>query len=603
MKFVKYAVAAVLFSSFMSYAEERPQMRCRVKLSGAIGHRFDLTLTNNFMRLNLENDFFKPFVERKRFDGFIGLGKLAEAAVRFAWHSGDKAVIERKDKILKFLADNQLPDGYTGCFAPPHRMHRLWDLHEMGFIIQGFMSDWELFGSRRSLEAAKRNVEYVLKNWKSMPDNWEFNAITDRETTLGLGYGIARLYAATRDERYRLFLRRERSLDDWNDPIVIGRDKMIYGQAYGYLGTCLEQLELYKYDPRSRYLETSLRALDFMLNHDGLLINASGGIAECWTDDQDGEGAVGETCNVAFELMFWDELIRLGVGDSALLGDLMERAVYNALFAAQSADGRKLRYYTPLNGDRKFWPGDLYCCPNNFRRAIARLPEYVFYAKDAELTANLYTRCSADIDLGVTRLKLREETDYPKSGKVRFVVEPERDECFSFKVRVPRWCRNPEVKINGRKVVYKYKSGSLLNLPRVWRKGDVVELDFPMEVRKIKGRKRQYGRFAVMRGPVVYALNTRAIDAFKQVSPYEAQTILTMDPNRLVYKDGKISTYISTVVYAVGIADVTVDEGRLPGNVCKVELVPFEHENCTLTYFRAPDIKTDVTEDDELLCR
>jgi hypothetical protein len=76
-----------------------------------------------------------------------------------------------------------------------------------------------------------------------------------------------------------------------------------------------------------------------------------------------------------------------------------------------------------------------------------------------------------------------------------------------------------------------------------------------------------------------------------------------MDPNRLVYKDGKISTYISTVVYAVGIADVTVDEGKLPRNVCKVELVPFEHENCTLTYFRAPDIKTDVTEDDELLCR
>jgi hypothetical protein len=32
-------------------------------------------------------------------------------------------------------------------------------------------------------------------------------------------------------------------------------------------------------------------------------------------------------------------------------------------------------------------------------------------------------------------------------------------------------------------------------------------------------------------------------------------------------------------------------------------LAPFECEDCTLTYFRAPDIKTDVTEDDELFCK
>lgn len=578
----------------------RPQIGCRVRLGGALGHRFDLTVTNNLLMLDLEKDFFAPFIERNRSGGFIGLGKHAESAVRFAWHSGGARVVAHKEKVLGFLADRQEADGYTGCFDKNSRMRKLWDLHEMGFIIQAFVADWELFGNRRSLEAARRNVEYVMRNWKSMPDNWEFNRITDRETTLGLGYGIARLYAAIGDERYRKFLRCERSLDDWNDPIVIGRDKMIYGQAYGYLGTCLEQLELYMYDPRTRYLETSFRALDFMLNGDGLLVNGSGGIAECWSDDQDGEGAVGETCNVAFELMFWDKLLRLGVADRAVLGDLMERAIYNALFAAQSADGRKLRYYTPLNGVRTYWPNDIYCCPNNFRRAVARLPEYVFYAREAELLANLYTDCTADVNLGVTRLKVREETDYPESGRVKFTFEPEKDECFSFKLRVPRWCRKPTVKINGCEVVYKYNGGSLLNLPRVWRKGDTVELDFLMEVRSVRGRKRQSGRFAVMRGPRVYALDTRAVEAFKDMHPYDAQTKLSMDPKRLVYRDGAIETYISTVEWAVGIADETVDDGKLPDNVCKVRLVPFECEDCTLTYFRSPDIKANVIEDDEL---
>jgi hypothetical protein len=195
---------------------------------------------------------------------------------------------------------------------------------------------------------------------------------------------------------------------------------------------------------------------------------------------------------------------------------------------------------------------------------------------------------------------VREETDYPESGRVKFVFDPEKDECFSFKVRVPRWCRNPSVRINGKEATYKYKSGMLLNLPRVWRKGDTVELDFPMEVRTVRGRKRQSGRFAVMRGPVVYALDTRSVAAFRDMHPYDAQTLLMMDPGRLVYSDGTIGTFISTVEYAVGIADATVDDGRLPDNACRVSLKPFEDENNTLTYFRAPNIERDVTEDDEL---
>ena len=26
---------------------------------------------------------------------------------------------------------------------------------------------------------------------------------------------------------------------------------------------------------------------------------------ECWTDDQDGRGALGETCSTAYQLRFW----------------------------------------------------------------------------------------------------------------------------------------------------------------------------------------------------------------------------------------------------------------------------------------------------------
>jgi len=592
---MKNLLIATCLVSFSAFALERPV----VKLGGALGERFDLTVRGNFMKLDLEKDFFKPFVERTSKSGFIGLGKLADAAVHLAKNSGEADVIARKEKIVDFIVRNQLPDGYTGFFCPEARLGKLWDIHEMGFVIQGLVADWELFGNRAALEAARRNVDYIIDRWGTMPENWELKYITDRETTLGFGYGVARLYAATKEKKYLDFLRNERALDDWNDPIVVGRDKMIYGQAYGYLGTCLEQLELYSWNPDERYLRTSRRALDFMLHGNGLLIDGTGGIAECWTNDQDGEGCVGETCMIAFQLFFYDELIRLGVGDPSLLGDLMERAVYNALFAAQSRDGRQLRYYTPLNGVRKFWKDDLYCCPNNFRRGMGRLPEYVFYPQHAAVLANLYTDCTADLDLGVTKLTVREETDYPKSGKVKFTLGLAKPASFAFKVRVPRWCRNPTVRINGDRVVYKYRPGQILNLPKRWKDGDVIELDFPMEVRTVRGRERQAGRFAVMRGPVVYALDTRKIDVFKDWAPYDVQTEMSMDPKRLSYADGKIGAVIATANWAVGIADLSVD-GKVPENVRRVELVPFSDEDNTLTYFRAPNIEDDCREGDEL---
>ena len=573
--------------------------RPNVRIGGEIGAKFETCLRGNVLKLDLEKDFFPPFLERKSDSGFIGLGKHADAAVHFAANTGDPAAIAHKEKVIGFIIEHQLPDGYTGFFREDARLNKLWDIHEMGFIVQGLMSDWELFGNRAALDAAKRNVDYVLDRYTRMKPNWEFDFITDRETMLGFGFGVARLYAATKDEKYRSFLRYERSLDTWDQPIVIGRDRMIYGQAYGYTGTCLEQLELYSWDPRPAYLKASRRALDFQVKGDGLLINGNGGICECWTDDQDGEGQVGETCNATFCLLFWDSLWRLGVADRALLGDLMERCIYNALFAAMSEDGRRLRYYTPLNGDRKYWDGDLYCCPNNFRRGMSRLPEYVFYAETNAVFANLYTSCEATLDTGRTTVRIVERTDYPKDGRVVFEMEPAETAFFSFNVRIPKWVRKPSVRVNGCEVTYPYGPGQVLNVPRVWKKGDRVELDFPMEVRTVRGRKRQSGRFAVMRGPVVYALDTHAIDVFRDWHPWDVQAEMMMDPKRLKFEDGELTTYVSTENWAVGVADVSVD-GKVPRNVRKVTLVPYCSEKANMTYFRAPDIEGSGCVDDEI---
>ena len=573
----------------------------RVRLDGPLGRRVALTATNNLMRIDLEGAFFKPFREKKSGGGFIGLGKLLDGAVYLAKYMNDPAVTARKCEIARVLAETQDADGYIGYFAPSARLRALWDLHEMGFILQGLVSDWELFGEKRSLEAARKAADYVMRSWPNLPDGWEFHDITDRETTLGLGHGFIRLAAATGERKYLDFARNERALLDWNAPIVLGRCNMLYGQAYGFLGTALEQLELYGREANPKLLRTSFRALDHMTRNDGLLIDGTGGIAECWTGDQDGEGAVGETCLITFQFLFYDRLLRLGQGDAAQLGDLMERLALNALPAAQSRDGRKLRYYTPLNGHRKYFGTDSYCCPNNFRRAMGRLPGYVYYEKDGAALANLFEASTAQLDVGTTKLSIRCATDYPVSGKISYTLDPERPAQFAFMFRLPKWCKEPKVFVNGKRVTYPCAPGEMMSLPRVWKKGDRVSIDFPMEIRCVKGRKRQSGRFAVMRGPLLYALDTNRVKSFEKAHPLDAATSIMLDPAQLVFKpnaDGGRSALCGTAIATrANVRDW--DRGVGPGDP-EVLLTEFADEDNTLTYFRTPAIQNPLFVDDEL---
>ena len=123
----------------------------------------------------------------------------------------------------------------------------------------------------------------------------------------------------------------------------------------------------------------------------------------------------------------------------------MERSIFNALFAAQSPDGRRIRYYTPFECSRAYFPGDTYCCPNNYRRIISELPTMIYYRAPHELTVNLYTASTAKVDLGGgLSVTVQQETDYPSSGRVLLKVDPSQPAEFSLRLRIPRWCQRSQ---------------------------------------------------------------------------------------------------------------------------------------------------------------
>ena len=529
----------------------------KVHAQGEIGRRIDITTHNNLLVLDADKDFLQPFLERKGVSGgYVGLGKLIDSAVLLAVDTGDPKALARKNHLVETITGSQEPDGYLGLFPPDQRVSTLWDVHEVQYILWGLLEDYRYFGNPKSLESAKKGADYLIANWSKIPADWgQKNGVATHVAVTGLERTMIALHQATGDRKYLDFVVHQRGLAQWNLRIVTGRAPGIEGHVYAYLARCLAQLEL---EPLSQadHLETcTCRALDFMTQSDGLMITGGCGQWEIWTKDQDGRGELGETCATAYQLRIYDAMLRREGLAGARWGGLMERTIYNALFAAQSPDGRKLRYFSPTEGPRAYHPTDTYCCPCNYRRIVAELPACIYYQSANGIAVNLFTPSQAEFPrVGGTLVKIRQETNYPSSGKITLFVDPEKEAQFTLAIRMPQWASAATLAIvSSRNVVEPAKwegpAHGFRRISRTWKPGDKVTIDLGMDFRLVKGRQRQAGRVAVLRGPLVFCLD-----------PAQQKSLEKLDAADL----GRITIHPDTLV---AIPDDTVRPGGIAAKV------------------------------------
>ena len=100
-----------------------------------------------------------------------------------------------------------------------------------------------------------------------------------------------------------------------------------------------------------------------------------------------------------------------------------------------------------------------------------------------------------------------EDTAYPMEDEIRFTIRMSgKKACkFPFHLRIPAWCRDAEVCLNGT-VIGNPRGGSMAVFDREWRDGDRLVLRLPMEVTTSRWYENSV---AVERGPLVYALAMR----------------------------------------------------------------------------------------------
>ncbi len=566
-----------------------------VHVDGELGRRIDVTVQNNLLALDADGEFLPPFHKKAKKDGYVGLGKLLDAAVKFAAYTNDPKVLALKDHLIDETIRAQEPDGYIGIMAPGHRVSGMWDVHETGYVIWGLLTDYQYFDRQESLQAASRAADYVIKHWSRIPADWaEQTSVATHVAVTGIERTMLELHRVTGERKYLDFVVNQRTLPEWDLGIVVGRRPGIEGHIYAYMARCLAQLELYRVKPDDRLLERTDQALHFMTHNNGCLITGGTGQCEIWTCDQDGRGDLGETCATAYQLRVYDSLLRLRADSS--YGDLMERTIHNALFAAQSPDGRQLRYFAPVEGPRVYWKGDTYCCPCNYRRIVAELPTMVFYQAGEGLAVNLYTPSKAKLTVSGVPIAVHQETEYPNAGLVRLHLDPDEPVKFPVRLRIPTWANDTSIKVNDEAIEGPIAAGEFFDIERTWKKGDQIVLDFPMNWRLVRGRQRQAGRVAVMRGPLIFCLNPTSDPKLAEMDGADLGHI-TLDPSSFA------EPVPSDTVHPGGIA-CRVKAWKPGFSLAKqgdldLSLTEFSDPNGRATYFRLRD--DSVAVDDELL--
>jgi uncharacterized protein len=595
----------ILVTATSSYAQNKisgntiedllfPVDLMNVKVGGEIGRRINITIDSNLLVLNTDKDFLESF-RKKNEGGYIGLGKLIDGTVKMASYTNNEKVIALKNHLVDEIILAQEPDGYIGNMTPGNRMWKLWDIHEMGYIINGLVTNYQLFGHKRSLVSAEKAAGYIIKNWSSKPAGWEKStSVATHVAITGIHRTILKLYKVTNDRSYLDFCLNQLDLVNLNPGIVIGRREKIEGHIYGYMALCLAQLELYRIFPDEKLLGPTTNALIFLTSHNGMSISGGAGQDEIWTEDQDGRGDLGESCATAYQLRVYDNLLRLR--SDSRYGDIMERTIYNALFGAQSPDGRYIRYYTPLEGERHYHSGDTYCCPCNYRRIISELPSMVYYRTTDGVAINLYSQSKALIALDKKRsVNVWQETDYPNSGHVIIHIDPSVPSSFPLKLRIPSWCSNATISVNGILSDLTCKPGTFAVVDRSWKSGDQVVLDMPMEWRLVLGRVRQAGRVAPMRGPLLFCLNPAQNESLAKKDGADlGKIVVDMESIEPI-------PVMNSAVRPDGIA-CRLKAGNSPGALgnkrnLTLTLTEFADPDGKCTYFRIPDLAEAVPDE------
>lgn len=456
----------------------------------------------------------------------------------------DKKLDHYLDSVISIIAAAQESDGYlTTCVTNKcYRLSGWWgthkwekinshELYNSGHMIESAIAHYKATGKRTFLNVAIKNANLICKTFG--PKEGQIHRPSGHPI---VEMALCKLYKVTGTRQYldmaKYFVEETgrgtdgHALSEYSqDHKPILQQDEIVGHAVraGYLFSGVADVASLTND--TAYFHALERIWENMA---GKKLYITGGIGS----RAEGEGfgpnyelnnmtAYSETC-ASIANVYWNYRMFLATGESKYV-DIYERALYNGVLSGVSLSGDKFFYDNPLESmgqhQRQAWFGCA-CCPGNVTRFIASVPQYQYASQGSDIFVNLYIQGKGNVN----GTEMLQETDYPWNGNIKITVNPKNNAKFNIRLRIPSWAKSKPVatnlysfadsakqytlKVNG-KEIKAYITDGYAVVNKKWKKGDVIELSLPMNVRRVKANDNvedDRGKYALERGPIVYCL-------------------------------------------------------------------------------------------------
>lgn len=551
----------------------------------------------------LMDKFIEQVVKAQRADGYIHTPVIIEER-----NKGIDTHSEHRDQTV--IGTKVGAEDEKGAFA--NRLN--FETYNLGHLMMAGITHYRATGKRTLFDAAIKATDFLCHFYETASAELARNAICPSHYM-----GVVEMYRATGNPRY---LELSKNLIDIRGMVENGtddnQDRIPFREQYNAMGHAVRANYLYA-GVADVYAETGEAQLmknltsiwNDIVNRKMYVTGACGALYDgtspdgtCYEPDSiqkvhqsygrayqlPNSTAHNETCaNIGNMLFNWRMLESTG---DAKYADIVETALYNSVLSGVSLDGKRYFYTNPLRLSDDFpytlrWPRErqeyisCFCCPPNTLRTICEAQNYAYTVSENALWCNLYGQSELTTKLGKHDLEVSQVTGYPYDGKVMltFRAVPKKQE-MALHLRIPAWCDRATVKVNGEVVDVSVKANTYATLNRVWKKGDVVELDMEMRVKLMESNplvEETRNQVVVKRGPLVYCLegmdvaDGRRIDDVLIPSTIQfTPTEITIDGSKMIALDGEArlmdeASWDNVLYREVGKADRTV----------KIRLIPY----------------------------
>ncbi|MBS1371179.1 MAG: glycoside hydrolase family 127 protein [Lentisphaeria bacterium] len=468
---------------------------------------------------------------------------LEGMALALAQNPDDAELAAELDAYVDLVISAQQPDGYLNTYftqvEPEKRWTNVFDWHELycaGHLMEAAVAHFRATGSRKFLDALRRYADYIATVFGTGPG--KLHGYPGHEE---IELGLCKLADATGETKYlelakyfidergrepNFFLEeaKRRGTRLYEPNLVNRQAHMPVREQADAVGHSVRALYLYigmadvaMRTGDSGLLDACRTLFDSVANKRMYLIGGCGStaIGEAFTVDCDlpNDTAYAESCaSMAFAQFARRMADATG---EARYADAMEQSLYNGCLSGISLTGDKFFYANLLTvDDTSFFHGhiarerqpwfDCSCCPTSYCRFLPQLGGFAWSKRDGELRCNI--PAAGTVRSGETAIRVT--GGYPYNGSA--VFELLSAGSLTLSIRIPSWCRKWSAKLNGKTIETALKDG-YLSLNRKWEAGDKVELELALAIDVVRANPKvtaDAGKIALMRGPLVYALES-----------------------------------------------------------------------------------------------